>query len=288
MSVIQTDSGMSPFSWPSHDPWRDLSPAEGPEGLEIQRQLATIPFGILKQVTFPSLLFPIFTLLPHFTRWLGPQRTTGVRPLERFGEHPIEVSDEVQQFITQIFHRCERTTPDHLPHDHPEDRFDLVQPRTVLGRIHEPNPVALLRQERLPARHRFQHPTHSLLPQRLLDPARLATFRTNVSEQWMFKLSTTKIHEAFGSVATVCSMWLAKSASVRVGPIVGAINSPVVTWKLPIRVNVPCRVYSNSIFSHCPKVIGRLGRCVQRLNARHLVAADRVRPVVLLQRGPSR
>ena len=68
----------------------------------------------------------------------------------------------------------------------------------------------------------------------------------------MFKLSTTNTHEAFGSVATVCSMWLAKSASVRVGPIVGAINSPVVTWKLPIRVNVPCRVYSNSILSALP------------------------------------
>src|SRR5208337_4111173 len=105
---------------------------------------------------FLSLLFCLTS-----RRWLGPQRTTGVRPLERFGEHPIEVSDEVQQFITQIFHRCERTTPDHLPHDHPEDRFDLVQPRTVLGRIHEPNPVALLRQERLPARYRFQHPTHT-------------------------------------------------------------------------------------------------------------------------------
>jgi len=23
MGVIETDSGMSPFSWPSHDPWRD-------------------------------------------------------------------------------------------------------------------------------------------------------------------------------------------------------------------------------------------------------------------------
>ena len=116
---------------------------------------------------------PIFALLPHFTPLAWPAADDRVRPLERFGEHPIEVNDEVQQFITQILHRCERTTPDHLPHDHPEDRFDLVQPRTVLGRIHEPNPVALLRQERLPARHRFQHPTHSLLPQRLLDPARL-------------------------------------------------------------------------------------------------------------------
>ena len=58
----------------------------------------------------------------------------------------------------------------------------------------------------------------------------------------MFKLSTTNTHEPSGSVATVCSMWLAKSLSVRVGPIVGRSNSPVVTTKLPIRHNVPCRV----------------------------------------------
>ena len=33
-----------------------------------------------------------------------------------------------------------------------------------------------------------------------------ATHRTNVSEPWMFKLSTTKIHPASGSVATVRAM----------------------------------------------------------------------------------
>jgi hypothetical protein len=60
----------------------------------------------------------------------------------------------------------------------------------------------------------------------------------------MFKLSVTNTDDAPGSVATVCSMWLAKSDSVRVGPSVGAINSAVVTWRLPIRFNVPCRVHS--------------------------------------------
>ena len=72
----------------------------------------------------------------------------------------------------------------------------------------------------------------------------------------MFKLSTTKIHDALGSVATVRSMCPAKSASVRVGPIVHAINSPVVTQKLPIRVKVPCRVSSNSTRSHRLAIIG--------------------------------
>jgi len=86
-----------------------------------------------------------------------------------------------------------------------------------------------------------------------------ATSFTKLSEQWMFKLSTTNTHEPFGSVATVCSMWLAKSVSVRVGPIVGLSNSPVVTTKLPIRHNVPCRVYSTSISWHFPAIIALLG-----------------------------
>ena len=75
----------------------------------------------------------------------------------------------------------------------------------------------------------------------------------------MFKLSATNTHDAPGSVAIVCSMWLAKSASVRVGPIDGAINSPVVTRKLPISVNVPCRSYSNSIRAGFPAIIGLVG-----------------------------
>ena len=75
----------------------------------------------------------------------------------------------------------------------------------------------------------------------------------------MFKLSTTNTHDPSGSVATVCSMWLAKSASVRVGPIVGRSNSPVVTTKLPIRHNVPCRAYSNSISWHFPAIIALSG-----------------------------
>ena len=75
----------------------------------------------------------------------------------------------------------------------------------------------------------------------------------------MFKLSLTNTHEAPESVAIVCSMWLAKSTSVRVGLSVGASNSPVVTWKLPINVTVPCRVYSNSIRSHFFLIRGRLG-----------------------------
>src|SRR4051812_14587122 len=53
-----------------------------------------------------------------------------------------------------------------------------------------------------------------------------ATSLTRLAEPWMFELSTTNAHEPSGSVATVCSMWPAKSAPVRVGPIVGRSNPP--------------------------------------------------------------
>ena len=72
-------------------------------------------------------------------------------------------------------------------------------------------------------------------------------------------------------------VWLAKSASVRVGPIVGAIKSPVVTVEVadqgqrpvPLVLELdPCRLPRDH----------RLGRGgpLQRLNARHLVDADGV------------
>ena len=105
----------------------------------------------------------------------------------------------------------------------------------------------------------FSTPRTPFFPRSVRTSHASATNSTKLSEPWMFKLSTTKTHEPFGSVATVCSMWLAKSASVRVGPIVGAINSPVVTWKFPIKHKVPFRVYSNSISSRFPAIIGLLG-----------------------------
>ncbi len=46
---------------------------------------------------------------------------------------------------------------------------------------------------------------------------------------WMFKLSTTNTQDISGSVATVWATCATKSCSVRVGPNVGATNSPVTT-----------------------------------------------------------
>src|SRR5512135_1565327 len=98
---------------------------------------------------------PLLLAYPTSRRSLRDQRPTGVRPAERLGEHPIEVGDEVQELAAQVRHRRERPPTDHLPHDHPEDDLDLVQPRAVLRQIYEPDAVTRTRQERLPARHRL-------------------------------------------------------------------------------------------------------------------------------------
>ena len=74
----------------------------------------------------------------------------------------------------------------------------------------------------------------------------------------MFSLSTTNTHDAGAAVATVCVTCSTKSASVRLGPSVGASNAPVTTWKLPISVTVPWRLYSNSRHSVWPGRIGNV------------------------------
>src|SRR3954451_25433172 len=73
-------------------------------------------------------LFPGLLPCPVSRRDLDP-RTTRVRPAKWLGEDAVEIRDEAQQLRAQILHRGERAAPDHLPHDHPEDRLDLVQPR---------------------------------------------------------------------------------------------------------------------------------------------------------------
>ena len=61
------------------------------------------------------------------------------------------------------------------------------------------------------------------------------------------------------SAASTSGTGLVRDLAFRVGPIVGRSNSPVVTTKLPIKHNVPCRVYSDSISSHFLAIIGLLG-----------------------------
>src|SRR5437867_8529682 len=59
-------------------------------------------------------------------------------------------------------------------------------------------------------------------------------------------------------------MWVAKSASVRVGPTVGATSRPCTTSQLAMRHCVPWRTYSNSRRSTCPGRTGSVGAARSR------------------------
>src|SRR4051794_17698407 len=57
----------------------------------------------------------------------------------------------------------------------------------------------------------FNTPRPPFFPSVAVTSLAVATRFTKLSEQWMFKLSTTNTHDASGSEATVGSMGLAKS-----------------------------------------------------------------------------
>ena len=82
---------------------------------------------------------------------LAADRLSGVGPSEWTGHRFVKVVQEALQFVFQIRHRREVAATHDLSHHNAEDHLDLVQPRTVLGKVHEPNPVAGIRQEFAPA-----------------------------------------------------------------------------------------------------------------------------------------
>src|SRR5262249_46076201 len=129
----------------------------------------------------------------------------------------------------QVFGRGEAPPADHLAHDDPEDNLHLVHPGTVLGGVDEADAVRQVREELLPRPHRFQDPLFPFLPRSSPSPHSRATSSTRPAEQWTFRLSSTNTYRASGSSWTVPSMCATKSSSVRVGPSVGAISSPVTT-----------------------------------------------------------
>ena len=75
------------------------------------------------------------------------------------------------------------------------------------------------------------------------------THRTRLSEPCVLSWSMIRFHGESGCSITVRLQCSRKSSSVRVGPTVGEIDSPVTTSKLAIRHNVPWRMYANSIRS---------------------------------------
>ena len=107
-------------------------------------------------------------------------------------------------------------------------------------------------QKFTPAFHVFKDTFFPFSPSCESMPQASATYRTSDSDLWMLRPSHTNVHDAFGSVFINASTAFTKSSSVRVGFKYGASMRPVATSKKPVRLVVPWRIYSNSIFAHCP------------------------------------
>ncbi len=135
---------------------------------------------------------------------------------------------------------------------HPEDDFDLVEPRTVLRQVHEADPVVAIRQELLAAWPSISGCRSFFSPARSGKPQCSATNVTRLADLCVLRQSTIIIHSALGSVSTVRSMWATNSGSVRVASSVGQTIFPVTTSRPAVSVVVPCRVYSNSCLATPP------------------------------------
>ena len=83
-------------------------------------------------------------------------------------------------------------------------------------------------------------------------PQTSATYLTRVSDLCVFRPSQIKTQLLSGAVSTVCFTAPQKSASFLVSFKYGGNIFPVATSKRPIRLVVPWRIYSNSIFASCP------------------------------------
>src|SRR4051812_33135608 len=81
----------------------------------------------------------------------------------------VEVRDETRQLVLQVGRRGEAATSNDFAHDHAKHALNLVQPRRVLGQVHEANAMVPVRQKRLLRRLRLQNARSAFFPQLLVD-----------------------------------------------------------------------------------------------------------------------
>ncbi len=75
------------------------------------------------------------------------ERLAGICPVKGTGHRGVVIVEEVAEFLLQIDHGGEVAAPHDLPHDDAKHRLNLVQPRTVLRQVHEPDGVVRIAQE---------------------------------------------------------------------------------------------------------------------------------------------
>ncbi len=74
-------------------------------------------------------------------------RLSGVGPMERMGHRHIVIGDEFSDLTLQILHRGEVAAAQNLSLKNAQEDFYLVEPRTVLGEVHEADAMTGVREE---------------------------------------------------------------------------------------------------------------------------------------------
>lgn len=86
--------------------------------------------------------------------------SAGVGPVEGMGHGLIVTSDEFTNLGFEFGHRCEAGPTQAFSVEDAEEDLDLVEPRTVFGKVDEADPVVDLR-EKLTARfHGLENPAN--------------------------------------------------------------------------------------------------------------------------------
>src|SRR5258706_6681967 len=99
------------------------------------------------------------------------KRPTRVGPAEGFGEHVVEVIDKRRRAGAQVVERGEAGAVQQTPRQDGETDFGLVQPRAVVRRVDEANPVGRVLQELPASLLRFEDAGLALGAEVILDTA---------------------------------------------------------------------------------------------------------------------
>ena len=71
----------------------------------------------------------------------------GVCPVKWMGHRSVVILQELAELLLQVSYGCEVAPSHDFPHDDSKHRLNLVQPRAVLGQVHEPDVVVQFAQK---------------------------------------------------------------------------------------------------------------------------------------------
>src|SRR6266545_2006734 len=149
------------------------------------------------------------------------ERPSGIGPAKRLAEDVVEVLDEIEHARSQIFKRSKAGTLEKAASQDGEPDLDLVEPRAVAGGIDESNSVGGVLQEGLTRLLRLEDALLALEAELLLDAAAFGDQLNQRGGSVGIELVGHEDPWRVGiGVDSPRDVGAAKSASVRVGPIV--------------------------------------------------------------------